>query len=99
MLSLRALNYLPVADLTFRIYAMKPLSNSEGAKVVGVHPSTLERWLGSGGLRWPKLLISGTRIVRLWSKQDVKRVRQYKAANYKNKKPYGPTLKIKRWQD
>jgi excisionase family DNA binding protein len=99
MLSLRALNYLPVANLTFRIYAMKPLSNSEVAKVVGVHPSTLERWLGSGGLRWPKLLISGRRIVRLWSKQDVKRVRQYKAANCKNKKPYGPTLKIKRWQD
>ena len=99
MLSLRALNYLPVADLTFRIYAMKPLSNSQVAKVVGVHPSTLERWLGSGGLRWPKLRISGRRIVRLWSKQDVKRVRQYKTANYKNKKPYGPTLKIKRWQD
>jgi predicted site-specific integrase-resolvase len=59
------------------------LSNSKVARLVGVHPITLERWLASGELRRPKILISDGRIIRLWDYADVERLRQYKATNYK----------------
>ena len=58
---------------------MRQLSNAKVAKLAGVHPITLERWLASGALRWPKLLITGGRIVRLWDYADVERIRQYKS--------------------
>jgi excisionase family DNA binding protein len=57
---------------------MKYLSTSAVAKLVGVHPLTLERWLSSGGLRWPKTQIAGGRVLRLWEEEDVERVRRYK---------------------
>jgi len=57
---------------------MKHLSTSAVAKLVGVHPLTLERWLSSGGLRWPKTLIADGRVLRLWEEADVERVQRYK---------------------
>jgi hypothetical protein len=62
---------------------MKPLSNSTVAKLVGVHPMTLERWLSSGNLRWPKVVVAEGRVIRLWGRPDVERLRTYKARNYK----------------
>jgi hypothetical protein len=61
----------------------EPLSNSTVAKLVGVHPLTLERWLSSGKLRWPKVIVVGGRIVRLWAPLDVERLRTFKDRNYK----------------
>ena len=57
---------------------MKPFSNSEVARLVGVHPITLERWLASGDLPWPKMVVSGGRVVRLWDETDVQHAREYK---------------------
>ena len=59
---------------------MKRLSTSAVAKLVGVHPLTLERWLSSGALRWPKTLIADGHVLRLWDEADVERVRRYKEA-------------------
>jgi predicted site-specific integrase-resolvase len=61
---------------------MKVLSNSQVAKQAGVHPGTLERWLATGRLRWPKVLIEGGRIVRLWKQADIEHIQRYKEKNY-----------------
>ena len=61
----------------------KPLTTAMVAKLVGIHPMTLERWLSTGDLPWPKVLLVGGRVVRLWAAPDVKRLRNYKARNYK----------------
>jgi hypothetical protein len=60
---------------------MKMLSNVDVARQAGVHPGTLERWLAAGELRWPKILITGRRVVRLWKQEDIERVRRCKARN------------------
>jgi hypothetical protein len=60
----------------------KVLSNSQVAKQAGVHPGTLERWLATGKLRQPKVLIEGGRIVRLWKQADIEHIRRYKEKNY-----------------
>ena len=60
---------------------MKELSNSEVARQAGVHPVTLERWLATGELPWPKVLVMGCRVVRLWKEADIERIRRYKAKN------------------
>lgn len=60
---------------------MKIFSNVDVARQAGVHPGTLERWLAAGELRWPKVLITGRRVVRLWKQEDVERVRRCKARN------------------
>lgn len=60
----------------------KVLSNSQVAEQAGVHPGTLERWLATGKLRQPKVLIEGGRIVRLWNKADIEHIRRYKEKHY-----------------
>ena len=62
---------------------MKALSTPEVAKAAGIDRVTLERWLASGKLQGPAELKSGKRIVRLWTKADVERVRRFKAENYR----------------
>lgn len=61
---------------------MKVLSTSQVARQVGVHPGTLERWLATGKLRCPKVLISEGRIVRLWKQTDIEHIQRYKAKHY-----------------
>jgi predicted site-specific integrase-resolvase len=58
---------------------MKVLSTSQVARQAGVHPGTLERWLSTGKLRWPKVLIEGGRIMRLWKQADIEHIQRYKA--------------------
>ena len=58
---------------------MKTLSNSEVARQAGVPPGTLQRWLATGELRWPKVLVTDGRIVRLWEQADIERILRYKA--------------------
>ena len=62
---------------------MKPLSTPEVAKAVGIDRVTLERWLARGKVPGPKVLRIGRRIVRLWGRADVERVRRYKAKFYR----------------
>jgi hypothetical protein len=61
---------------------MKVFSTSQVARQAGVHPGTMERWLATGKLRCPKVLISEGRIVRLWKQADIERVQRYKAKHY-----------------
>ena len=64
---------------------MKGYSTVEVARKIGVHKSTLKRWLREGVLSEPKHnRIAGVGY-RIWSDRDVERVRRYKAAHYMKK--------------
>jgi excisionase family DNA binding protein len=65
---------------------MAPLSTPEVARLVGIHPITLEKWIARGVIPSPRRLAVGKHVVRLWSRKDIERVQKYKLANY-NKKP------------
>ena len=64
------------------IGGMSYVSTAEVAKVVGVSESTLERWLSDGKIKPPKLIQLGQRKSRLWTVQDIKRIRLYKKKFY-----------------
>ena len=64
---------------------MKGYSTAEVAGKIGVHKSTLKRWLRDGAIPEPKHnRVAGVRY-RIWSDRDVERVRRYKAAHYMKK--------------
>jgi hypothetical protein len=58
---------------------MKTLSNSEAAGQAGVSSAKLGQWLATGKLKRPKMLVTGGRIVWLWTEADIERIRLYKA--------------------
>ncbi len=62
---------------------MGTLSTPEVAKLVGIHPITLERWLAHGKIAGPKKLRAGKRVVRLWTMQDVERMKRHKVTSYR----------------
>ncbi len=62
---------------------MKPLSSGEVAKVVGIGPATLERWLSSGKVKPPKPLRVGRKVFRFWTTRDIERVKRYKEKFYR----------------
>jgi excisionase family DNA binding protein len=59
------------------------MSTSEAAKASGVSRITLERWLAAGKIARPKILKVGRRKFRLWTGQDVERVKKFKAKHYR----------------
>ena len=62
---------------------MRTLSTVQVARAVGVHKVTLQRWLLDGKLREPRRVRQGGVDLRVWTDQDVDRVRKYKAAHYR----------------
>ena len=62
---------------------MRTLSTVQVARAVGIHKVTLQRWLLDGKLREPRRVSQGGVDLRVWTDQDVDRVRKYKAANYR----------------
>lgn len=62
---------------------MKTLSTQDVAAEVGIDPVTLERWLASGKVRWPKTVLAGRRKYRLWTQCDVERLKRHKAKFYR----------------
>jgi hypothetical protein len=60
--------------------AAKTQSNSEAARLAGVHPALLGRWLATGRLLRPQMVVIRGRIVRLWTEADIERIRAYKEA-------------------
>jgi predicted site-specific integrase-resolvase len=62
---------------------MRTLSTVQVARAVGVHKVTLQRWLLDGKLREPRRVKQGGVDLRVWTDQDVDRVRKYKAAHYR----------------
>jgi len=62
---------------------MSPRSTAEIAAVVGVAQSTLERWLAERKVPTPKRIVVGARVSRIWTSQDIKRLKRYKAKFYR----------------
>jgi hypothetical protein len=60
-------------------------STQEVADVIGIHKVTLKRWLISGRVAEPKRQSIGGQVVRVWTAQDIQRVREFKDANYRKK--------------
>jgi predicted site-specific integrase-resolvase len=59
-----------------------PFSSRYAAKAVGISLMTLQRWIGDGDIRPPKLQIVDGRATRLWDNEDVERLRQLKDRIY-----------------
>jgi DNA-binding transcriptional MerR regulator len=62
---------------------MSPLSTAEIARVVGVHPVTLERWITRGRFKLRKTIKIGTKTYRVWTDSDIDRLRAFKAKFYR----------------
>lgn len=62
---------------------MKLLSTPQVAAKVGIDRVTLERWLGSGKVRGPKMVRAGMREYRVWTRSDVERLKRHKAKFYR----------------
>ncbi len=62
---------------------MTPLATAEVAKLVGIHPVTLERWLASGRFRTRKKVRIGAKVYRVWTEKDIERLRAYKEKFYR----------------
>ncbi len=73
---------------------MSPISTAGVAKRIGISESTLERWLADGKIKAPKPLRVGQKVFRLWTDQDIERVRRHKQKTYW--KGRGPKPKAKR---
>ncbi len=61
---------------------MSPLSTREVAKSVGIGHRTLEVWIRQGKIR-PKTVVIGNRRYRLWSAQEIAKVRRVKVKTYR----------------
>lgn len=53
------------------------------AKIIGVHKSTLIRWLLSGVVEEPKRNRVAGMGFRVWLERDVEKVRKHKEKNYR----------------
>lgn len=58
-------------------------TTADVANEVGIGLATLERWLANGKIRQPKILKVAGRVFRNWSAEDVKRIKSFKAKNYR----------------
>ncbi len=55
---------------------MRRYTTRETAKAIGVSWITLQRWVSSGKVKAPPVVLSGNRAVRLWSESAVKKLRK-----------------------
>lgn len=62
---------------------MDSLSTEDVAKKSGISRITLERWLAAGKVPAPKRIQIGRSVFRGWTRQDVERVKRYKAQFYR----------------
>ena len=63
---------------------MRTYSTEEAAKLVGVHRVTLQGWLSEGKVRPSQgVPMKGGRTLWRWTRADVKKLREYKAAHYR----------------
>jgi hypothetical protein len=60
----------------------KPCNTQQAAKAADIAVMTLQRWLGMGKLKGPKLRIRNGRAVRLWGKADLDRLNRLKQKIY-----------------
>jgi excisionase family DNA binding protein len=62
---------------------MQTYSTQEVADLVGIHLITLYEWLSAGKVRASQATPMKGRTLWRWTKADVKKVSQYKAAHYR----------------
>jgi DNA-binding transcriptional MerR regulator len=62
---------------------MQTYSTARVAKEIGVHKTTLIRWLLDGKVPEPRRTNQAGQEIRIWADRDVERVRKFKAANYR----------------
>jgi len=68
-------------------------TTSEAARAVSIDRVTLQRWISLGKVTAPKLVLRNGRGVRLWSKADVRRLRQIKETIHRKGRGRKPKLK------
>src|SRR5579859_8249874 len=66
----------------FRILLMKTYSTIEVAKLLGIGNDTLHRWIHTRRVPAPPLQSVGGLSIRLWTKTDIEKVREYKRKFY-----------------
>jgi DNA-binding transcriptional MerR regulator len=62
---------------------MKTYSTFEVARLLGVTSATLHRWIRERRVVAPPVQTLGKMRIRFWSKEDIQRVKDYKAARYR----------------
>ena len=59
-------------------------STQEVAELVGIHRLTLQEWLSAGKVRPSHAIpMKGGRTLWRWTQADVRKVRKFKATNYR----------------
>jgi excisionase family DNA binding protein len=58
-------------------------TTGEAAKAVGISRASLQVWIAAGTIRAPKTQLVNGRAVRLWSAEDIERLRAVKAKVYR----------------
>jgi excisionase family DNA binding protein len=56
------------------------------ARQIGVHRSTLLRWLQSGQLREPRHIRGAGQDIRVWTARDLERAKRLKDAQYRRRR-------------
>jgi excisionase family DNA binding protein len=64
------------------VYLKDRHTTSEVAQIVGIHLATLQRWIAEGKVQGPKPTLIGAVGYRLWSQDDIARLREVKKAIY-----------------
>lgn len=55
---------------------MSSFSMSEAARRLGLYPGTLNRYVLTGKVPTPKVVITGKTTTQIWSEEDIERVRK-----------------------
>ncbi|HXE90730.1 MAG TPA: helix-turn-helix domain-containing protein [Terriglobales bacterium] len=58
-------------------------STAQAAKLAGIGRATLHRWIREGKVPAPRRETIGGVTVRLWSEEDLEKIREYKKARYR----------------
>ena len=65
---------------------MRRYTTKEVADAIGVGYQTLLRWLYAKKVKEPERITLGGTTLRLWTKDDIKRARQYKVKGYESRR-------------
>jgi excisionase family DNA binding protein len=77
--SLDAVNRYTLHDIAMK----RTYSTEQAAKMVGIHPVTLRRWLAAGRLRPSLAMPYEGRTLWRWNDADVERLDKYKATHHR----------------
>jgi len=66
---------------------MRTYSTNQAAKLIGVHPVTVRKWLASGKVRPSVAVPMDGRTLWRWTAADVEKARRFKATQKPGPKP------------